>query len=219
MMETASNKRAQINQEVRRRYSAAGFVSWLYTSIRLKLAPIVKVEEYVPKSGKILDLGCGNGMFANILLLGSPQRSVKGVDLDAGRIRAAQRIASGNSSLEFWVGDAGSFPLEQYDAITVIDLLHHMEFAEQTKLLKKLYERLADGAVLIIKDLEKAPKWKYWFHYVQDSISYRKPLYFRSAGEMETTLRRIGYTVEIVSLASGYMHPHVLYCCRRDAGN
>ncbi len=217
MNQRAPDNSKDIGRRITQIYAKAGFVSGLYTFLRLKLAPIIEVEKYVPVAGTILDFGCGNGMFAQILFLGSDQRIIKGVDVSARRIKTAQLAASGNSNLEFTEGDANSFPLEQCEAVTVVDLLHHMKFEEQKALLQKLHAGLSEGALVLIKDLEKAPRWKYLFHYMQDSLSYRSRLYFRSAEEMESDLREMGFEVQKISLAAGYMHPHVLYQCRKKS--
>lgn len=205
-----------IKREVLRLYSRRAFSTGLYAFMRLKLAPIADIERYVPRKGRIFDLGCGNGIFANILALGSPERSVKGVDLDAGRVKTAKEISSSNPNLEFVQGDVNSLKFERYSVVTVIDLLHHMPYDNQAALLKNIYEHVEDGAIVIVKDLEKSPRWKYLFHYVQDSLSYRQRLFFRNAGDMVSLLHRIGFSVEIISLAAGFMHPHILYICRKS---
>ncbi len=207
-----------IKKEIVRIYSQ-DFVSKMYTLLRLKLAPMIQMIKYVPEKGDILDLGCGNGIVANILSLGAPERKVYGVDLSVSRIEAASRISSGNPNLEFVAGDVNTVPFERFEIVTLIDLLHHMPYEEQAALLNKIYCKQNEGDLLIIKDLEKAPYWKYIFHYIQDSISYRGRLYFRSAEDMEGLLKKTGYQVETVSLASGYPHPHVLYRCKKGQSN
>jgi 2-polyprenyl-3-methyl-5-hydroxy-6-metoxy-1,4-benzoquinol methylase len=219
MNTTTADKRKWIGRKVRRLYADAGLLLGLYAFLRLKLAPMITIEEYVPRAGTILDLGCGSGIFANILFLGSSQRAITGVDVNARRIKTAKLIASGNPNLEFAEGDANGYPLKRCDMVTLIDVLHHMEFSRQELLLQKLYDAISEGTVLLIKDLEKAPWWKHAFHYAQDSLSSRGKLYFRSAAEMQSDLRRIGFDVETISLASGYMHPHILYRCRKRMDN
>ena len=130
------------------------------------------------------------------------------------RVETAKKVSTKNSHLDFVVGDVTTFYFKDYEIITLIDLLHHMPFPEQEDLLRKIYLRMNNGGLLLIKDLEKSPYWKYVFHYIQDSISYRgQRLHFRSAPEMQKLLNEIGFCVETVSLASGYPHPHVAYKC------
>ncbi len=203
-----------VKREIVKIYSQ-DFVSKVYTLLRLKLSPMIQLIQYLPGKGDILDLGCGNGIFANILSLGDPGRKVYGVDLSSSRIDAAKRISEGNPNLEFVAGDVNTVHFDRFEVVTLIDLLHHMPYREQDTLLKKIYDKLDAGDALIIKDLEKAPYWKYIFHYVQDSISYRERLYFRSAEEMSEVLERTGFYVERITLAKDYPHPHVLYKCKK----
>ena len=190
------------------------FLTKIYTFFRLKLSPIAKIEKYVPKSGNILDLGCGTGIFANILYLGSQERTILGVDLMNERIKTAKKISKKKPQLQFIVGDVSNVELDVFEIVTLIDLLHHMPFSKQDNLLKRIFINLRKGGLVLIKDLEKNPNWKYIFHCIQDFISYKgSKLYFRSAEEMESLLMDIGFKVEIISLASAYPHPHVLYRC------
>ena len=203
-----------IKKEIIRIYSK-DFFSKMYTKLRLILAPMIQMIQYIPEKGDILDLGCGNGIVANILSIGTPERKVYGVDLSSDRIEAAKRISQDNPNLQFVAGDVNTVSFERFDIVTLIDLLHHMPYREQDALLNKIYNKLNEGDLLIIKDLEKSPCWKYIFHYIQDSLSYRERLYFRSAVEMEGILGKAGFQVETVSLADGYPHPHVLYSCKK----
>lgn len=57
-----------LKREIMKMYSH-DFSTRLYTFLRLKLTPIAMLEKYVPKEANILDLGCGTGIFANILSL------------------------------------------------------------------------------------------------------------------------------------------------------
>jgi 2-polyprenyl-3-methyl-5-hydroxy-6-metoxy-1,4-benzoquinol methylase len=154
------------------------------------------------------------------LYLGSKDREVIGFDRSAKRIEVARSVSRDNCRLSFEVGDVNDVPLGSLQTVTLIDLLHHMPYDSQKQLLDKLAARLQPGGVLIIKDLEKAPYWKYVFHYIQDTISYHGArLYFRSAAEMFSLVEPLGFAVKTTSLASGYPHPHVLYTCIRNEAN
>jgi 2-polyprenyl-3-methyl-5-hydroxy-6-metoxy-1,4-benzoquinol methylase len=204
----------KLKNEIMMVYSRHDLQTKIYAFLRLKLCPIIKISEYVPAEGNILDLGTGVGLFANLLCLESPKRKVFGIDLSEKRIETAKKVSNKNFQLKFAVGDVNDISIEHYDIITLIDLLHHLPFSEQEELLRKIHERLNKRGMLIIKDLEKHPYWKYLFHYIQDSISYRfSNLHFRSTEEMEVLLEEIGFKVETITLSAGYPHPHVLYRC------
>jgi len=208
-------KHAEIKDKVIRIYSKDK-ISKYYTMLRLLLSPIVQIEKYVPEKGSILDLGCGLGIFACILYLGSPERKVIGVDVSTKRIEVAQSILNEYPDLRFVSGDVNDVQFGEFGIITLIDLLHHMSFPEQNFLIQKVYRKLNRGGLLLVKDLEKKPYWKYIFHYIQDLISYKGgKLYFRSSAEMVTLLEDIGFRTEKISMASGYPHPHVLYKCTK----
>ena len=200
-------------------YAALGWKINLYVRLRLLSAPLVETAGYVPLRGRILDLGCGYGIFARILHLGSGDREVIGVDLMPGRIAAAQKTLPADGRLRFEVGDAGKFPAGPFDVIACIDLLHHMPIPAQDELLMMIAAALPRHGLLVIKDLEKRPLWKYLFHYAQDWARYRlRSRNFRSREEMTGRLDGFGFSTQIRSLAAGRPYPHVLYLARwKDA--
>jgi 2-polyprenyl-3-methyl-5-hydroxy-6-metoxy-1,4-benzoquinol methylase len=196
-------------------YAPLGWKAELYVRLRLLTAPLIETARYVPARGRILDLGCGHGIFAHILHLGSTEREVIGVDLMADRIAAAVKTMPADGRLRFSVGDARGFPPGPFDVIACIDLLHHMPLAAQEELLRMIADVLPVDGVLVIKDLEKRPRWKYLYHYAQDWVSYRfRPLFFRSREDMTQLLDRLGFSTEIHSLAGGRPYPHVVYIGR-----
>ena len=49
----------------------------------------------MPAVGRVLDIGCGHGLFSIYLGLMSPDRDVLGVDIDARKLVIARGAASG----------------------------------------------------------------------------------------------------------------------------
>jgi len=197
-------------------YGKFGVIPQLYAYIRLLTTPLFEVEKYVPKSGKILDIGCGSGIFSNILCMMSKERSVVGFDTSQERIAVARNTTENSMQLSFYVADAHNFNLAGYSIITAIDLLHHMPYDEQEHLLRRIYLNLNVPGQFILKDLSKAPYWKYLIHYVQDSLSYRSKLFFSSSENMKELLNRIGFSVSTVPLHFSRPNPHVLYVCEKS---
>ena len=113
-------KKADIVEEVKKTFSY-GFKPKMYASLRLKLSPILEVEKHVAKEGKILDLGCGVGIFALILHLGCEHRQIFGIDQMEERVETARRISQGTPQLEFATGDASKAGVNGFNIVTLID--------------------------------------------------------------------------------------------------
>lgn len=206
----------KITYDIYKIYSHLGFLQGLYTIIRMMLVPFAKIEKLVPKEGKILDLGCGNGLFSHFMYLTSGKRSIIGVDLDKGRIKSAQQTLTDGQRMEFYYRDVNDVDLSDIQIMTLIDLLHHMPYPEQEKLLKTIYRNLSRGGVIVVKDLKKDPLWKYRLHYVHDTISYQgSRLYFRSSEDMISMLEGVGFFVEKYDIDNWNIYPHVVYRCEK----
>ena len=59
-------------------FKGQGAWTAFYTRTKFKICPLLPIEPLLPPEGRVLDLGCGNGLFAAILKLGAvagPTRS------------------------------------------------------------------------------------------------------------------------------------------------
>jgi 2-polyprenyl-3-methyl-5-hydroxy-6-metoxy-1,4-benzoquinol methylase len=87
-------------------------------------------------------------------------------------------------------------PSKPYDHILFIDLVHHLPDGEQVKLLDRLWDGLKPKGIMIMKDVDTKPTWKYLWNYIHDSLMAGPPLtyypsdyyinYFRSKGGLVT---------------------------------
>ena len=71
-------------------FKGQGAWTAFYTRTKFKICPLLPIEPLLPPAGRVLDLGCGNGLFAAILKLGSPARTIIGFDLDEKKIESAR---------------------------------------------------------------------------------------------------------------------------------
>ncbi len=211
-----SSKSDSIFYKIYKIYSRLGLLQGLYTIIRMVLVPFEKIEKVIPKEGKILDLGCGNGLFSHFMYLTSKKRSIIGVDIDENRVHTAQLTVNGMKSIEFFHGDVNNIKLYDAQIITLIDLLHHLAYKDQENLLERIYKKIENQGIVIIKDLNRRPRWKYMLHYVHDTVSYKGgKLYFRSSDEMVRLLKRIGFRVQEFNIDQWNIYPHIVYRCEK----
>ena len=191
-------------------YSSPFYVS-LWARIRLIHAGYDFVEQYAPRAGKILDLGCGYGLFSNYLALASDQRRVMGLELNQRKLKHADK---GLKNACFKNSDILMEPItEQYDCIVLLHVLHHLKsFEEQDLLLNKCAQLLSSPGRLIILEVDNTPLLKYALAYIVDHILYPyEKIFYRPRQPMEKILKDMGLAVKSHPMHLGRLFPHFLY--------
>lgn len=185
----------------------------MYVRARLLLLPIDAIRtELAQTHGTVLSLGCGYGLTEIALALCRPDLTIIGSDVDAGRVAVAQRVGAGIANVRFRVEDATQVrPAEPYNAILLVDLLHHLPRHTQEPMLQALIASLSDHGSLIVKEMGKYPRWKYLWNMFHDiTMTHGGPLAYRSLEGWETLLTRLGLRVATHALATSQPYPHVM---------
>lgn len=213
----------RFNSELLRLYKNAPLRYKFYTVTRCAICPLIEIEKYVPRDGTILDSGCGHGIFTNLLAMKSNRRYVIGMDISENKIKVATSTLFERKNIEFKVGDLKeSLNVKDIRCLTLIDILCYIPLDEKIKLLKKNYNLLQVGGVVIIKSIQEFPRWKYWwtlFHMATiDKLMHRnfaKNSYFLKKEEYLNLLKDIGFEVEFLDISKGYPYSHCLYICNK----
>lgn len=191
----------------------------LFARIRLGHAGYDVVEPHLPKTGRILDLGCGYGLFSNYLALMSPEREIVGIELNARKLRYADKGLRGVRFQELDIlQDAGA---GRFDGIVLLHVLHHLlSYAEQETLLKRCGELLNPGGKLVILEIDDRPWWKFALCWLVDHTLYPgDTIFFRNRAGFLGLFERLGLKVEaVVEMQKGRPLPHILYACSRPEG-
>ena len=203
-------------EEVRRLYAHLNVSVRLYAKLRWRLCPFEAIERYVPESGIILDVGCGYGILSNLIAVRGKKRYVTGVDLSPKRIRVAQSTVQGRKNIRFVEQDANDLVLEPCDAVIMSDFLHHIPPDVAQRLLVKISERLVQGGLLIIQDVDSKPRWKSWVTVgIDRTMNIGKKLYHRPHAELHRVLEDIGFCVESYPVHKDLPLSDVLFLCRK----
>ena len=195
-------------------------VRW-YARIRfviLRQQFLQEIGQYLPRDGRILDLGCGFGLFSLYFGLDAPGRQLTGVDLSPKRIdwarRCAERLGVTNvsytaSNVLEWRENA------QFDAIFMLDLIHHLPKAEVAGFLEKVTRQLAPGGILILKDVSNRPRYKSLFTLVLDRLMVgNEPIHYWDPHELSQLIEGLGFRVKRHTMNDFLPYPHILYLCR-----
>jgi 2-polyprenyl-6-hydroxyphenyl methylase/3-demethylubiquinone-9 3-methyltransferase len=210
-------------KELLAHYRKAGSVTRAYLKIKLKICPLLPLEEYFPKEGTIIDLGCGNGLFPNILSLGSPERQVIGLDLDEKKIEVANATKIPSAQITYQLGDVIEADYPPGDVFTLVDVLYLIPYDKHEPIIQKCYQSLPPGGTLIIKEMDTKPRWKYVWNLFQETLAVKligftmgERFYFRSQKDYTDILQGIGFRVQPFPLHSSYWYPHIAYICTKS---
>jgi len=137
-------------------YLYKGPVLEWYLRIKYRLEGKYRLfHELVPKSGKIVDVGCGYGLMSYALAFSGENREITAIDYDADKIEVAKNCLKIPENLSFKVGDVVNFQYDKSDVFIVSDVLHYLTSDGQQQLLKNMFENLNRNGVLIIRDGDK----------------------------------------------------------------
>ncbi len=190
------------------RYRTAPMVARTLVHGRAFLSDLAFVDRYVPRHGFIVDLGCGHGLFANLLTEAAPNRRVLGIDLDERKIDVARSTIGDRESLRFEVGDIVHEPVPKCDAVTIIDVLYLLPPSDQEAVLRKAADALVENAPLVVKAQEL----------VMTAIGVTRGgarrFHFLARDAAVAMFERAGFLVDVIDMP-GRPYTDVVYLARK----
>src|SRR3989442_408799 len=197
-----------------RRYARAG-VGFGGAVLKHSLVPLSLLLRVLPERGLLLDLGCGEGMLANLVAASRPGLRVHGVDRDGGKIALANRNALANARFE--AADILDCSFHQAAGVILNDVLHHHPFPTQTELLKRAAAFLDEDGVLIVKEVDTLDRAdRAWTSFWDTRLYPTDVLSFRSAKEWRVELFAAGFRVlEVCRVRHPWPASRTVLICRR----
>src|SRR5215210_4809896 len=194
----------------------------LFVLARHLLAPLRRVAAEVPARGRVLDLGCGHGLFTNLLAVTSPEREILGIDPSPEKLQVARRASLDLPNVLYRQGRAEDVTERDFDAITILDVLYLLPDDEKVAVLRRCRELLAPTGMLLLKTNDTRPRWKYAIVRAEEELMVRvlgltfgSQIHFRGIPEYTALLRSAGFEPRVLKIDGGRPAPHRLYICRR----
>ena len=197
---------------VRRTYRAAPAGVRAHALGRFLSCPFLRVLDYLPRGGRLLDLGAGHGIFAHLALAGGA-REVVAVEPDTRKVFHAApapglRVVNG-----YHEAVAGRF-----DAVAIFDVLYRLPAAEWDPLLAWVRERLEPGGIFLLKEIDPGHRLKALWNRAQErgadllGLTLGEAFSYETRDQIRDRLRRAGFQgFQAVEIGSGYPHAHILY--------
>jgi ubiquinone/menaquinone biosynthesis C-methylase UbiE len=118
------------------------------------------LETLTPADRRILDVGCGTGVFAARVLERFPSTAVWGLDLSEGMLRkAAERCRAARDRIHLVRGDSARLPFasDVFDVVTCTHSFHH--YPRQEQAVAEMHRVLRPGGRLLIIDGDRDRLW------------------------------------------------------------
>jgi len=167
-------------------------------TLRPRICPFGSLLAPIDKAGTLLDIGCGSGFFLFLAQATQPRRRLFGVETSepaAASARASLRSQFGEAGVEVAIDgtlDIAAWPSGQFEAVTVLDVLHHVPRAAKRAFMAAAAARVAPGGRLIYKDIDAAPTWRRAMNSLHDLIVARERVTYTPRDRIADWMREAG---------------------------
>lgn len=227
------------------RFRAAGRSPYYFARGKLGGDPVFAAllrDGRLKDGAHIVDVGCGLGILAALLAASescaarsasdwppawapAPQRwTLRGFDLRRDAIAAGQRaLADVGDRVTLSVDDVRQVVLPECDVVVMLDVLHYIDPAAQTRLLTNTYAVLASAGTLLLRVGDAAPNWRFrvtsaadwWVTFARQRAWPR--FYCRPLAGWIALLEGIGFSVVAQPMSQGTPFANVLLIATKAA--
>lgn len=221
-------------------YRAAGRYAYHFARGKLARDPVyeaILARGLLTRRARILDLGCGQGLLAALLLAaggaagagGWPDHwppapepmMIRGIELKDRRVQRA-RLALARRA-EFVTADLCKADFGSADGVVILDVLQYIERTEHRGILQRVREALRIDGILLLRVGNSAGGLGFligkWVDRTMLLAHGRKSarLHYRSTQEWRELLSSTGFESEAVAMSAGTPFANVLIIARPRA--
>jgi SAM-dependent methyltransferase len=234
---------ARLLDEASRPFRAAGHFAYHFARGKLGSDCIFREllrQGVFPPAGRFLDLGCGQAVFAAWLLAARrlyekgdwpadwpepPQvRTLRGFELMAKDVaRANAALGDRQPQVVIDVGDICLTDFGQADVVTILDVLHYIDYASQQDILRRVRAALPPGGLLVTRVGDADGGLPYHVcNWVDRAVTFvrghRLPtLYCRRLSDWLALLGGLGFAVTTMPMSEGKPFANVMLIARVPA--
>lgn len=222
--------------EAARPYKSVGRYAWHFARNKLGVDPAFSMllEKGLIPDGRVLDIGCGQGLLAAWLIAArqlyesgkwrsdwpAPPHlaGLRGIELVKRDLEWA-RTALGEHA-EFVQGDMCQADLGQTDTVVILDVLHYVNPDFQDEVLRRVRAALAPGGILLMRVGDADGGFPFKISNFVDQLVFfarsgrRCTLHCRSLSDWKAVLATLGFMVEVLPMRQDSTFASVLLAAR-----
>jgi 2-polyprenyl-3-methyl-5-hydroxy-6-metoxy-1,4-benzoquinol methylase len=222
-------------------YRQSGKFGWHFARGKLGQDPVfeaILALDLLPQQGRVLDIGCGQGLLAAWLLSAQHQhaqgqwpsgwpappqvRQIHGIELMPRDIsRAQQALQQYGVRSTFEVGNMCSADFGSAEAVVLLDVLHYVDFPGQDDVLKRVHACLGKDGVLLLRVGDAAGglpfKISNWVDHIVTMArrSHTPPLYCRTLDAWQAAIVSLGFSLRVIPMNKGTPFANFLLVCKK----
>lgn len=194
-------------------------LAYYLAKYRYLIFPFHKVMNDIPDGSNVLDIGCGSGLFLYLLHKAGKIAHAVGIDVSPRIIEAAKKShRNEKTSVEFHLSDSTKdWPSQHYDAVTAIDVLHHVPPNLQHDFFLALCERVKVGGRLIYKDMAAHPLRVNWGNRLHDLVLARQWIHYVAPEQILDWADKAGMVLKKRDYADYIIYGHDFFVFEKKA--
>ena len=202
----------------RRLYAGGPLLLRLLQEYRPLICPFEPLVDAVPADARVLDVGCGAGLFLALLAAEERIQGSVGFDASTPAIAAARhaepRLPPGTAEYRHLrVEDA--WPEGLFDVVSMIDVMHHIDPGAQHDVFVEAVAHVRPGGVMLYKDMGTRPRWMALANRLHDLVLARQWIHYRPIADVREWAAALGLTVLTDRAYSAAWYRHELLVLRR----
>jgi SAM-dependent methyltransferase len=224
-----------------RPYASAGRYARDFAKGKLRYDPVFVAllrRGLLPDEGRLLDLGCGQGLLLSLLLAARRQHSagrwpqgwpapprhlaLHGIDAHAGRVNVARRVLGEAAQVEQRDLREHDFP-RPCSVVVMLDVLLYLAEGEPERMIRKAAQALEPGGLLLVREPDAAAGLAFRLTRLSAWLDaavrgrFPEPRCYRTAAQWRAELARHGFAVEAEPMSQGTPFANVLFVARKIA--
>ena len=191
--------------------------------LRPFICPFGELIVAVPEGSRVLDIGCGGGLFLGLLAAEKKIDFGLGIDVSSPAIKVALEMRKNHprcNALRFEHHDADSlWPESEFDVVSMIDLLHHIAPENRKEFVQRACSHVRPGGILLYKDMVSSPCWRVWINTLHDILLAGQWTKVQNLQEVIQWCENSGFKKERVSGINMLWYGHDIVVLKRIDNN